>query len=334
VRAWSDESGDFVFEGSFKSLDGQVAVFLSREGKVLRVPLHKLGDSQQGYLQAIDEERRAGMNPRVLAEIAPAKRRVSTSSDHPASAASGGNSSKQPTHVASQLAPGEAGETPARDWTPKNGKSFSGRVVKQEYSKADQSQCFVFLLPDGETRSMPVQQLPTDQKEAAVGDLREIRKAREARVKTATATAREPAQRPNGTAQQSPPTAVANSGLSGAFGALSQAVQATNQAQNERRAAEAAAPRANEPKDPKLSYDGQYPKCSFRLRLEECENKTDVDSLKLWRTLRLKLATSGLSLNEMDWAEHHFRNKLPTDGFTTVQKIQYTRFLELTAEGY
>ncbi len=337
IRSWSDDTGDFVFEGAFKGIEGDTAVFVSRERKLLRVPLGKLGRAQRQYLIDIAEMQSAGLNPKVRADIAPAAKgsgRVSVGEEAAEAALQPQQSSSEGTP---QSSAGQEEPPPSRTWSPKSGQPFAAHVLRQEYSKERKSLCLVFQLSDGATKTVPISELPLDQKDVAVSDLKTVRQAKEARSVASHGTAGGTMNGPSPSLrqQQSSASDAANSGLAGAFGAMAQALQATNAAQAEGRSGDrdSAQPR-RQPEDPKLSYDGQYPKSSFRLRLEECENKTDVDSLQLWRTLRLKLANSGLSLNEMDWAEHHFRNKIPTEGFTEIQRIQYRRFLELTAEGY
>jgi hypothetical protein len=336
-RAWSDETGDFVFEGAFKAISGDTALFMSREGNPIQVPLGKLGRAQRQYVMDIAEERSAGLNPKVRADIAPAVKNAGRDVVHKAATDEAPKPQHGSTERAARSAAGERDVSQSRTWSPRNDKPFDATVLRQEYSKEHRSQCFVFQLPDGGTKTVSLAALSAEQKDLAVSDLRKVRQAKKARSQATNSVVggTVEGQPQSSLPQQSSPNDAANSGLAGAFGALSQALQATNQAQRDTRAvAGIGVPRADEPEDPKLSYDGQFPKCSFRLRLEECANKTDVESLKLWRMLRLKLASSGLSLNEMDWAEHHFLNKLPTDGFTAVQKIQYHRFLELTAQGY
>jgi len=335
IRAWSDDSGDFVFEGTFKSISGDIAIFATRQGQTLRVPLGKLGQSQRRYVLDIDEQRKAGLNPPVLATIAPAVTNAPASepSSSTARAKPAMNGSAKP--VAGSV--DAIDSTPSREWKPKDGKAFLGRVLRQEYSKQDKSQCFVFSLSDGETKSLAVGQLTPDQRDLAIQDLRVIRKAKEARVTAVLADAGDSGPDGNNPPQARPQSSDdrTNSALAGAFGSMSQAIPGTSQLSSSRQASTAGSSTSRQsPENPRLSYDGNYPKSSFRVRLEECTGRTDVPSLQLYRTLSLKLAESGLSLNEMDWAEHHFRNKLPTTGFTAEQQAKYTRFLKLTADGF
>lgn len=86
--------------------------------------------------------------------------------------------------------------------------------------------------------------------------------------------------------------------------------------------------------DPKLAYDGRYPKSALRVEIEQLSRKRDIPSLQAWGAIKVRLASAGLTLNDADWAEHHFKNNLPTAGFTLEQQRKYTQFLRLTADGF
>jgi hypothetical protein len=46
------------------------------------------------------------------------------------------------------------------------------------------------------------------------------------------------------------------------------------------------------------------------------------------------LARSGLTLNEVDWAEHIFKSEAPTSELTAEELAKYRAYLKLTADGY
>jgi len=84
---------------------------------------------------------------------------------------------------------------------------------------------------------------------------------------------------------------------------------------------------------PAYNYDGRFPKSSFRVRLEEAVLKSDIPSLRLERQLKLVLSSSGLTLNELDWAEHVFKNEIPTGELSPDELVKYRAYLKLLARG-
>ncbi len=87
-------------------------------------------------------------------------------------------------------------------------------------------------------------------------------------------------------------------------------------------------------KGPSYEYDGRFPRSSFRARLEETVLKSDMTSLQLERQLKLVLSRSGLTLNEVDWAEHIFKSEAPTSELTAEELAKYRAYLMLTAGGF
>ncbi len=85
---------------------------------------------------------------------------------------------------------------------------------------------------------------------------------------------------------------------------------------------------------PRYEYDGKHPKSDFRKRLEEAALGSDIPSLKLWKALVLRLARSGLTLNDVDWAEQIVRDELDTSALSHEERVKYTSFLQMSAEGF
>ena len=81
-------------------------------------------------------------------------------------------------------------------------------------------------------------------------------------------------------------------------------------------------------------YDGRHPKSDFRKRLEEAALGSDIPSLKLWQALTLRLSRSGLTLNDIDWAQQVNRDNLDPSALSHEERVKYTSFLQMTAEGF
>ena len=95
------------------------------------------------------------------------------------------------------------------------------------------------------------------------------------------------------------------------------------------------APRPNVHDDsdnPRYEYDGRYPKSDFRLSFEEIGSKTDMPALMRWREMVRKLFDSGLSLNDIDWAEHRLENPVSDESLTADETIRFQRYTEFNAD--
>ncbi|MFM7289784.1 MAG: hypothetical protein ACKO6B_00960 [Planctomycetia bacterium] len=91
---------------------------------------------------------------------------------------------------------------------------------------------------------------------------------------------------------------------------------------------------ADDSRDPRYAYDGRFPESDFRRRFVALQNATDVTSLLLWRELLRALFDSGLTLNDIDWAEHCRDDANARRAFTAEEAITFKKYEELMADGW
>ena len=90
---------------------------------------------------------------------------------------------------------------------------------------------------------------------------------------------------------------------------------------------------AGDDADPRYAYDGTFPRSDFRLRFDELRNQTDIASVMRWREVLRAVFASGLTLNEIDWAEHCLDNNEPAESLDADETIRLQKYVELTADG-
>ena len=90
---------------------------------------------------------------------------------------------------------------------------------------------------------------------------------------------------------------------------------------------------AGDAADPRYTYDGTFPRSDFRIRFDELRNQTDIASVMRWREVLRAVFASGLTLNEIDWAEHCLDSNEPAESLDADETIRLQKYVELTADG-
>jgi hypothetical protein len=85
--------------------------------------------------------------------------------------------------------------------------------------------------------------------------------------------------------------------------------------------------------DPRYTYDGRFPRSDFRTEFDTLRNDTDIASVMRWREVLRALFASGLTLNEIDWAEHCLDRDQPAESLNAEEMIRLQKYAELTADG-
>ena len=90
---------------------------------------------------------------------------------------------------------------------------------------------------------------------------------------------------------------------------------------------------AGDAADPRYTYDGTFPRSDFRIRFDELRNQTDIASVMRWREVLRAVFASGLTLNEIDWAENCLDSNEPAESLDADETIRLRKYVELTADG-
>ena len=90
---------------------------------------------------------------------------------------------------------------------------------------------------------------------------------------------------------------------------------------------------AGDAADPRYTYDGTFPRSDFRIRFDELRNQTDIASVMRWREVLRAVFASGLTLNEIDWAENCLDSNEPAESLDADETIRLQKYVELTADG-
>ncbi len=86
--------------------------------------------------------------------------------------------------------------------------------------------------------------------------------------------------------------------------------------------------------DPRYAYDGRFPKSNFRIRFDAIRTQTDIASVMRWREMLRALFDSGLTLDEIDWAEHQIDGKVDERSFDADEAVRFQKYVTFTVDGW